>query len=182
MKRRIAIKYVSSIMGLAISGSTLSALNRFSGLKQSGEGNPNHFLNIEQSQLVDELTEIIIPATKTPGAKEAKVAAFIDLVLADCYGEKEKKIFTDGLQQLMNYKFLTHSSVKQKEILENMERESMITRNVSNEMDCWRMLKELTLLGYFSSEVGIKSCFDYQPVPGKLENVKWENGMKMIAY
>jgi hypothetical protein len=44
------------------------------------------------------------------------------------------------------------------------------------------MLKELTLLGYFGSEIGIKSCFDYRPVPGKLENVKWEEGMKMIVY
>jgi hypothetical protein len=182
MKRRVAIKYVSSALGIAISGSTLSALNRFSGLNPAEKGNSNHFLNAEQYLLVDELTEIIIPTTITPGAKEAKVAAFIDLILADCYGEKEKKMFTDGLQQLMNNKFLTHSSVKQKEILENLEKESMISRNNSNDTDFWRMLKELTLLGYFSSEVGIKSSFDYQPVPGKLENVKWEKGMKMIAY
>lgn len=136
----------------------------------------------EQFQLVDEITELIIPETKTPGAKEAKVADFIDLVLADCYVEKDKKIFTDGLQSLFNRNFLSLSFLNQREILETLERESMVARSTSNDLDFWRMLKELTLLGYFGSEVGIKACFDYQPVPGKLENVKWEKGMKMIAY
>lgn len=182
MKRRKAIQYVSSILGLAISGTNLNAMNRFSALSLSYEHQPNLFLTPEQFQLVDEITELIIPETKTPGAKEAKVADFIDLVLADCYVEKDKKIFTDGLQSLFNRNFLSLSFLNQREILETLERESMVARSTSNDLDFWRMLKELTLLGYFGSEVGIKACFDYQPVPGKLENVKWEKGMKMIAY
>jgi hypothetical protein len=67
-------------------------------------------------------------------------------------------------------------------LLHALEDDSIKNRKLFNEIDFWRMLKELTLLGYFGSEVGIKSCFDYRPVPGKLENVKWESGMKMIAY
>jgi hypothetical protein len=182
MKRRKAIQYVSSILGLAISGTTLTAMNRFSALSPSRKYQPNLFLTPEQFQLVDEVTELIIPETKTPGAKEAKVADFIALVLADCYVEKDKKIFTDGLQSLLNRNFLSLSPLNQTEILETLEKESMVARSTSNNLDFWRMLKELTLLGYFGSEVGIKACFDYQPVPGKLENVKWEKGMKMIAY
>jgi len=182
MKRREAIQYVSSILGLAISSPTLSAMNRFSALSLSPKYQPNLFLTSEQFHLLDELTELIIPETKTPGAKEAKVAAFIDLVLADCYVEKDKKVFTDGLQSLLNRNFLSLSTVNQTEFLKTMESESMAARSTSNDIDFWRMLKELTLLGYFGSEAGIKACFDYQPVPGKLENVKWEKGMKMIAY
>ena len=182
MKRREAIQYVSSILGLAISSPTLSAMNRFSALSLSPNYQPNLFLTSEQLHLLHELTELIIPETKTPGAKEAKVAAFIDLVLADCYVEKDKKVFTDGLQSLINRNFLSLSAVNQTEFLKTMESESMAARSTSNDIDFWRMLKELTLLGYFGSEVGIKACFDYQPVPGKLENVKWEKGMKMIAY
>ena len=104
------------------------------------------------------------------------------MVLADCYVEKDKKVFTDGLQSLLNRNFLSLSAVNQIEILKTMESESMAARSTPNDIDFWRMLKELTLLGYFGSEVGIKACYDYQPVPGKLENVKWEKGMKMIAY
>ena len=182
MKRRKAIQYVSSILGLAISGTTLTAMNRFSALSPSRKHQPNLFLTPEQFQLVDEVTELIIPETKTPGAKEAKVADFIALVLADCYVENDKKIFIDGLQSLLNRNFLSLSPLNQTEILETLEKESMVARSTSNNLDFWRMLKELTLLGYFGSEVGIKACFDYQPVPGKLENVKWEKGMKMIAY
>jgi hypothetical protein len=182
MKRRKAIQYVSSILGLAISSPTLSAMSRFSDLNLSLKYQPNLFLTAEQFHLLDGLTELIIPKTKTPGAKEAKVAAFIDLVLADCYVEKDKKVFTDGLQSLINRNFLSLSAVNQIEILKTMESESMAARSTPNDIDFWRMLKELTLLGYFGSEVGIKACYDYQPVPGKLENVKWEKGMKMIAY
>lgn len=182
MKRRIAIQYVSSLLGLAISSPTLSAMNRFSALGLSIEYKPNLFLTAEQFHLLDELTELIIPETKTPGAKEAKVAAFIDLVLADCYVEKDKKIFTEGLESLLNRNFLSLSTDIQIAFLKTMESESMATRSTSNEIDFWRMLKELTLLGYFGSEAGIKACFDYQPVPGKLENIRWEKGMKMIAY
>ena len=117
MKRREAIQYVSSILGLAISSPTLSAMNRFSALSLSPKYQPNLFLTSEQFHLLDELTELIIPETKTPGAKEAKVAAFIDLVLADCYVEKDKKVFTDGLQSLINRNFLSLSTVNQTEFL-----------------------------------------------------------------
>lgn len=182
MRRRTAIQYVSSILGLAISSPTLTAMNKFAALSLHFKYKPTLFLTAEQFHLLDELTELIIPETKTPGAKEAKVAVFIDLVLADCYVEKDKKVFTDGLLSLANRNFLSHSTVNQIEFLKTMESESMASRSTSNDIDFWRMLKELTLLGYFGSEVGIKACFDYQPVPGKLENVRWEKGMKMIAY
>jgi hypothetical protein len=182
MKRRKAIKFVSSILGLAISGSTLSALSKFSEKSALNSGQNLRFLTAEQFHLLDELTELIIPKTKTPGAKEAKVAAFIDMVLADCYVEKEKNTFRDGLQNLQHKNFLSLSVTEQIELLSTLESDSLKNRLASNEIDFWRMLKELSLLGYFGSEVGIKACFDYRPVPGKLENVKWEKGMKMIAY
>ena len=182
MKRRTAIKYVSTMLGLAISAPTLSALDKFSEKRLYNKGQKNLFLTAEQFILLGELTELILPKTKTPGAKEAKVAEFIDLVLADCYTVKEKNIFRDGIQNLQDRHFLSFSLTEQIALLHALEDDSIKNRKLFNEIDFWRMLKELTLLGYFGSEVGIKSCFDYRPVPGKLENVKLESGMKMIAY
>lgn len=182
MNRRIAMKYVSTMLGLAISAPTLSALDKFSQKKLFNQGQKTHFLSAEEFNMLEEITELILPKTNTPGAKEAKVAEFIDLVLADCYIEKEKNIFREGLQNLLNTHFLTLTMSQQISFLKDIEIASFRNRNLSNETDFWKILKELTLLGYFGSEVGIKACFDYRPVPGKLENVKWEKGMKMISY
>lgn len=44
------------------------------------------------------------------------------------------------------------------------------------------MLKQLTLLGFFTSEVGMKQAMRYQPVPGKYEGcVPYKKGDKMIV-
>ncbi|MCE2769455.1 MAG: hypothetical protein LW711_05655 [Saprospiraceae bacterium] len=65
MKRRKAIQYVSSILGLAISSPTLSAMSRFSDLNLSLKYQPNLFLTAEQFHLLDGLTELIIPKKKS---------------------------------------------------------------------------------------------------------------------
>jgi hypothetical protein len=43
-------------------------------------------------------------------------------------------------------------------------------------------MKELTLLGYFTSEVGINASFDYNPVPGEYKLMKLTPGQKLFAY
>jgi hypothetical protein len=51
----------------------------------------------DQQALIDELAEIIIPKTDTPGAKEAGVGAFVTLMLADCYSKVQQDHFIKGL-------------------------------------------------------------------------------------
>ncbi|MEZ4905382.1 MAG: gluconate 2-dehydrogenase subunit 3 family protein, partial [Spirosomataceae bacterium] len=46
----------------------------------------------------------------------------------------------------------------------------------------WRLIKELTLLGYFTSEQGTKASFEYVPIPGKLEVVQLKPNQKVFAY
>ena len=50
-----------------------------------------------QRHLVDLLAEMIIPATDTPGAREADVPAFIETMVADWYTDTERTIFLQGL-------------------------------------------------------------------------------------
>ena len=53
---------------------------------------------------------------------------------------------------------------------------------VAKGLPFWRLMKELTLLGYFTSEVGIKASFEYVQIPSKLEMIKLKPNQKAYAY
>lgn len=49
---------------------------------------------------LDEVAETILPATKTPGAKAAKVGQFMTIIVNDCYEEKDQQSFHAGMKKL----------------------------------------------------------------------------------
>src|SRR3989442_15534589 len=53
-------------------------------------------LNAHQNETVATIAELIIPKTDTPGAREAGVPAFIDVMLADWAGDDQRQMFTAG--------------------------------------------------------------------------------------
>lgn len=55
------------------------------------------FFTPPQVALVDELSELVIPATDTPGARAAKVVEFMDLLLAEWANDNDRLIFTRGM-------------------------------------------------------------------------------------
>src|SRR4051812_7264445 len=54
-------------------------------------------LNPHQNETVATIAELIIPKTDTPGAREAGVPAFIDVMLAEWGDEDQRQVFTAGL-------------------------------------------------------------------------------------
>src|SRR5690606_22010917 len=57
----------------------------------------------DEFDLIASLTDVIIPATDTPGAREAGVPAFIDRLLDGWFTEDDRRIFTDGLAAFETY-------------------------------------------------------------------------------
>lgn len=129
------------------------------------------FFNPKQDQMVAEISEIIIPTTNTPGAKEARVNEFIDVMLTDCYYEKDQQSFLEGLERMENSskrKYNTpflKASPEQKSTL--LKQESIYNDNGPSRF--FQLMKELTLFGYFTSEVGAVQALEYVPVPGKFK-------------
>ena len=70
-------------------------------------------------------------------------------------------------------------NVKQVKVGDNVDKESMEGKQG---VPFWRLMKELTLLGYYTSEQGIKASFVYEPIPGKCEATKLEPGQKAFQY
>ena len=88
MNRREAIQKATLALGFAISAPALTGV--LNGCKSAPELNYKPvFFNEEQARLINELTEIILPKTSTPGAKEAGVLSFIDILISQCYSKEE---------------------------------------------------------------------------------------------
>ena len=199
MERRELIKNIALMVGGATSIPTLLAMQR----QESGFSNGLDFtLTASQRKLVAEVAEIIIPRTDTPGAIDAGVPAFIEMMLKDCYQSPEHQSFLEGLDALSKKDFLNKSMADKISIISAVEQENKAlmkaynvqqTKMGDNEdkelmaaqkkgLPFWRLMKELTLLGYFTSKVGVNASFDFVVVPGRFELTKLKPGQKIFAY
>ncbi len=200
MNRRDSIKKAALLLGGVISAPTLLALksckNREASISDA------FALSDVHRKIVSEIAELILPKTDTPGAIDAGVPAFIEMMILDCYKKPEQTSFMEGVQALAAEDFTGMSSeektarlqkleadakeemkardVKQTKIGDNIDEETMKAQ--AKGLPFWRLMKELTLLGYFTSEAGIRSSFEYVQIPTKFEPIKIEAGQKAYAY
>jgi hypothetical protein len=122
--------------------------------------------------LLDEVADTILPETKTPGAKAAHVGPFMALMVADTYEDREQGIFRDGIRALNATSFMSATPAQRLALLERLDREQkayMDTRAQGAPPHYFRLMKELTLLGYFTSEIGCTQAQRYEETPGRFE-------------
>ena len=112
-----------------------------------------------QNQTVITLTDLIIPATDTPGAKEARVNEYIDLILH--HGDAAARgRFLEGLGWLDGYAIREHNSPfakcsagQQVALLQSLDRAK--GRELQPGARFFRQIKQLTIEGYYTSKTGI---------------------------
>ncbi len=206
INRREALGKVALMLGATISVPTLLACDKSGKGKEAvtemAKAATKFELNEAQRKIVADVAEHIIPKTSTVGAKDVGVPAFIEMMINDCYKAPEQTSFMEGVKSLESSNFVTLSPADQIAALTKMETETIaemerrnveqvkVGDNVDKEaMDkaakgvpFWRLMKELTLLGYFTSEKGLTSSFDYQPIPGEFKPIKLKPGQKSYAY
>jgi hypothetical protein len=128
--------------------------------------------------LLDEIADTILPPTATPGAKAAGVGPFIATMVADAYTAEQQRIFRAGLDTLerdcrraTGTGFMTATPQQRLALLERIDREQFEGggRTRRGEMHYFRMLKELALLGYFTSEIGYTQALRYAETPGRFD-------------
>ena len=187
MNRREAVASVALLLGGAIIGADAF----LSGCKTKTETGGVSFAPNDVAFL-DEVAETILPATKTPGAKAAKVGDFMTVMVRDCYEDKDQKIFMDGMKKLddaskkMNGKtFMESTPAQRHDLLVSLDTEMKNYQKSKKQDDpnhYFRMMKELTLMGYFTSEVGATQALRYMAVPGKYEGcIDYKKGDKAWA-
>lgn len=167
------------------------------------------FFTADQDATVAELAETIIPTTSTPGAKAAKVNEIIDVLLKDCYKEADQKRFLEGLAQTNKLSqdaygkaFAQLDSTQRIDIVKKLEAEAKqqktqmaSTQSAGAQADAqmpkakaeryspfFTILKDLTLTGYFTSEIGCTQALEYVAVPGRYDGcVPLKAGQKAWA-
>jgi len=171
------------MFGGTLSAPTLMAMNHWEQATTPTTSGVAFSLTATQQKIVAEVAEMIIPRTNTVGAKDVGVPAFIEMMLKDCYLQPDHQRFLEGLTSLEQLKFLELNEGERRGALKMMEQQTKEQMKVpSKTVPFWRLMKELTLLGYFTSEAGIKASFEYVQIPGKLENIKLKPNQKLYAY
>lgn len=183
MNRREVIKSVALMFGGTLSAPTLMAMNHWEQATTPTTNAAAFSLTATQQKIVAEVAEMIIPKTNTVGAKDVGVPAFVEMMLKDCYLPPDHQRFLEGLTSLEQMKFLELNEAERRGALKMMEQQTKEQmKTPSKTVPFWRLIKELTLLGYFTSEAGVKASFEYVQIPGKLENIKLKPNQKSYAY
>jgi len=174
MNRREAIKQVTALLGgvaLAGGGGLLTAVERAHARAAAPRGQVGAF-TAQDIAFLDEIADTILPETKTPGAKAAHVGAFMALMVTDTYEDGNQKIFRDGMQKIGAASFMAATPAQRLAVLEGLDREQktyMDARQQGAPPHFFRLMKELTLLGYFTSEIGCTQAMRYEETPRRFE-------------
>ena len=172
INRRKALKITAYLTGGAISATLATGLlscqtdgakgGTSSGGNTATDWKPS-FLSDTQNKTLIEATERILPATDTPGAKAAEVNQFIDIMANDILPEGQTAGLKAGLDQLEADAQAAHS--KSFADCSAAEMDAIITSTAKNNKDFFTGLRRLTVLGFFTSEVGAKQALAYDKIP-----------------
>ncbi|HTT60840.1 MAG TPA: gluconate 2-dehydrogenase subunit 3 family protein [Bryobacteraceae bacterium] len=133
-----------------------------------GNGTAPKFFTPAEFTLLDELTELIIPADDhSPGARAALVAAYIDARAAEAFESKERDDWRNGLKLVNELAHTMHGHAFMECTPE--QRVAVLTRMAKNETDpktpeehFFRALKHATARAYYTSKIGIHQEMEYK--------------------
>jgi len=207
MNRRDAIGRVALLMGGAVIGAEFF----LSGCRPDGASNVEDLFKQDNAGFLNEVAETILPTTAgSPGAKAAQVGQFMAVMVRDCYTPADQKTFIGGISKLneasqkkYSAKFMDLSPAQRTELLIAADHEQkeyykklykkMAAEEAKHAGDInyvepdqpnhyFKMMKELTLLGFFTSEVGSTKALRYIETPGHFDGcVPYKKGDRAWA-
>ena len=207
MTRREAVQRAAALLGGAalVGGDRLFAFSFEPAAIERAMAQGTAVFAAADVALLDEIAETILPETSTPGAKAAKVGAFMALMVTEAYDDRTRQVFQQGLRQLDEacrqahaVPFMQASAAQRLSLVETLDREQHAVmedrapkRRVRAPASAppseepahyFRMMKELTLLGYFTSEIGCTKAMRYVESPGRFDpDVPYAPGDKSWA-
>ncbi len=193
MNRRDALKRAGLLAGGA--AATPMLISWLSGCQRSPDWIPTT-LTAEQHSLIDTLVELIIPETDTPGARAAQVDRFVDILVTEVLPARVRQAFLDGLDEFQerarteyDTDFVDLTQEQQTTLLETVAEEDVTIRERQRLEDerlvyysmmnfptgpdepapFFTLLKEATVFGYYTSEIGATQELRYVAVPGRYD-------------
>lgn len=186
MERRELLKMIALLTGGVMIGGA--------GLITGCNPNQKDIANFSQEDIdfLNEVSETILPETKSPGAKAANVGAFMTVIVNDCYEVKDQQTFREGIvklneacEKMHGLAFMKATPAQRLSLLTNLDKEAKAYQLKKGEQEAnhyFTMMKQLTLFGYFTSEAGCTKALRYSAVPGRYDgSFPYKKGDKLWA-
>jgi hypothetical protein len=178
LDRRELLQRASALLGGAVSASAAAGILAGCTTMPFGPGASDSpaqtFLTADEMLTVQMMADHIIPRTDTPGAVDAGVPSFIDRMLAGYYQDRERKALRAGLARADADAKAAHGRLfvellpaDQVALMQAYDREAYGPRPGATEAHFFRTMKELTILGFCTSEAGATKFLKYAQTPGE---------------
>ncbi len=210
MERRELLKMIALATGSVFIGGELFL---------SGCTNPPSIggstFNADDIAFLDEVGETILPRTKTPGAKDAEIGKFMEIMVNDTYDKNNQDIFHEGIKKLdeackkkYDTGFMKATPEQRHELLVSLDKEAKEYQKSKSELDkeqnekakaekakgnndfkketkpthYFTQMKQLTMLGFYTSKPGATQSLRYEAVPAKYDgNFPYKKGDRAWA-
>ena len=183
MDRREAVKRVTFMLGgMALVGSGSGLLTACTNADRAAvaKAGATGAFTADDIALLDEISDTILPTTaKSPGAKAAKTGAFMALMVTDTYSPEDQKVFRDGMAALNEASkkanggatFMSATPAQRTALLTELDKEQFDFQKTRKDQPqhYFRMMKELAMLGFFTSEIGYTQAMRYKESPGPFQ-------------
>jgi hypothetical protein len=151
------------------------------------------FFTAADVAFLDEIAETILPETGTPGAKAARTGAFMALMVTDAYTPRNQQVFREGMRRLDDtcqrehaVSFVQARPEQRLALLQRLDAERQAELDALEAtrrsrapaappqpsdapVHYFRLMKELALLGYFTSEIGYRQAMRFMETPGRYD-------------
>lgn len=170
MSRREAIRRAALLLGVACSPALLDGALRAQTPAVGPRAAKPVYLNATQFATAGTVAERILPRTDTPGALDVGVPAFIDLMYGKFFTEVEQTAFVAGLAGVETSSTSAHKTGFAALAADQQDALLLkLAKGSAKDQAFFRQIKEVTVLGYFTSETVGKTVLHYDPVPGRFD-------------
>lgn len=176
MNRRDMLKGFGAI---ALTAGFPAVLSEFAVTCEAAVKIKPHFFSAQEFALLENVVDVILPKTKTPGGIATQVPAFIDMVVKDCLNKDDQQRIRKGLNGLTNSNgksFLKLGSREKTELIKSIDEKAF----KDDAESAWlRIVKKLALIGHFTSREGMTKALSYVKNPGDYKaSIPYKKGDK----
>lgn len=171
INRKEAIKRTAFLIGGAVFAPNVLGVLKGCTAQPGLDWDPVLFTN-DQARFVSSLADTIIPADEYPSASEAGVPAFIESMINEVYTEEQRNKFLEDLDAFTEKTRIelkvdySEATVEQRFEIAYNENQDALEIDRDGDIPFFLRFKELTILGYFTSEVGATEVLRFEKIPG----------------
>lgn len=197
-RRELLQKFASSLLGFTSVATVANLLTACDQGKHGGthprkntEQDAANYFSPHQRQTIAVLSDIILPKTDTPGALDTGVPEFIESVVRDVFVREDQSKFNNGLfsfdllcTRLHESNFIDLGAETRKKLAYNVnlantkgnklqsvlrDTSKLDAKTITSALNYFSLVKELTLFGFYTSEIGATQVLQYNPIPGRFD-------------